>query len=267
MPSLVPSRPCTAVAPSATITFGSISASCSSRYGDARGHLVGLGLAVLGRPALDDVADVDLVAADSPSRRSCGRAAGRPCPRTESPARPRRRRGPRRRSTSSDEPLPRANTVCVRSCVEAAAGAGADLVGEHGEARAALVERVGGALGGAARARRGALGRRAARRWRRCRAAAGAGGCCAGAVARAARAGADRGVAAGDGRPRAAGERPALPRREHATRAGRAERRRVRRQRRARAARRRARRHASVTVRLRASARRRARPCSRCRRR
>ena len=64
----------------------------------AAGDLVGLGVAVAGRAALQDVADVDVARARSPSPRSSSSAAGPPCRRTARPARPRRRPAPRRRT-------------------------------------------------------------------------------------------------------------------------------------------------------------------------
>ena len=113
MPPLVPMSPCTAVAPSATITFGATSSSCSREVRHARRHLVGLGLAVLGRAALDDVADVDVVAleahrGDHPVEQLPGLADERQALRVLVGARP----SPMKQSSAAG--LPRANTVCVR---------------------------------------------------------------------------------------------------------------------------------------------------------
>ena len=113
MPPLVPMSPSTAVAPSATITLGEPAR--AARVGTACSrHLVGLRLAVVGRAALDDVADVDFVARN-PIAAIIRRAAAPPCRRTARPARPRPRPGPSPMKQSSAAGLPRANTVCVRS--------------------------------------------------------------------------------------------------------------------------------------------------------
>ena len=55
--------------------------------------LVGLGIAVARRPALDDVGDVDLLARQADGLDDLASAAGRPGRRTARPARPRRRPG------------------------------------------------------------------------------------------------------------------------------------------------------------------------------
>ena len=62
MPVVVPSRPFTAVAPSATMTLGLSTAICALEIRQARRHLVGQRGPVVRRAALQDVADEDLVA-------------------------------------------------------------------------------------------------------------------------------------------------------------------------------------------------------------
>ena len=59
------SRHCAANLPSATIMRGRMAASCFLRNGSHCGDLVGLGVAIAGRAALQDVADVDVAAAEA----------------------------------------------------------------------------------------------------------------------------------------------------------------------------------------------------------
>ena len=64
----------------------------------AGGDLVGLGVAVVGRAALDDVGDEDLVAPPADRPEQLGEERARPRRRTAGPGGPRCSRGPRRRT-------------------------------------------------------------------------------------------------------------------------------------------------------------------------
>ena len=160
---------------------GRIAASCALEERLAARDLVGLGVAVAGRAALQHVADVDVVARDSPSPRSSWSAAAPPCRRTARPARPRRRRAPRPR-TPARRPGCRRRTRC--SCAAApACSAGSRRARRAATCRPAwpvrgfLPERAAGAAGAvtAGTAVASASPRRAPRFRRRGAAVAGAG--------------------------------------------------------------------------------------------
>ena len=109
---------CAANVPSATITFGRIDVDLPEQERLARGDLVRLGVAVLGRAALDDVGDVDVVARRSRSPRSSSSAAARRGRRTESPCMSSsraRRLADEHQLGAADCPTP--NTICRRPSV------------------------------------------------------------------------------------------------------------------------------------------------------
>ena len=78
---------------------------------------VRLGIAVLRRPALDDVGDVDVVALEVDRLDDLRQQLAGAADERDRPARPRRRPAPRRRTSGRRSGLPTPNTICVRPSV------------------------------------------------------------------------------------------------------------------------------------------------------
>ena len=97
----------------------------------AGADLVGLGVAVVGRAALDDVADVDVACGRNPWPRSSGPAAGRRRPRTARPACPRPRPGASPTNTRSASRVAHAEHDVAAAARQLAAGAVAQLLAHH----------------------------------------------------------------------------------------------------------------------------------------
>jgi hypothetical protein len=152
IPSPVPNKPCTAVAPSATTTSGATSSICSRGTEDTRPSPLA--------PACDcSAAGTSRYwrrrprRAKSPSPRSCDRATARPCRRTESPA---RLRPPRSLPHEHEARAPRAarEDRLRAPSGKSAPRAGLHRLGEDGETARSL----GGLELGSGRRLRGLLG-------------------------------------------------------------------------------------------------------------